>query len=589
MCGLALHFNPHGPARALGLARLHHRGPDARGEWTSPDARLWLGHTRLAIVDLSERGAQPMRDERSGNVISFNGEIYNHLELRAELARAWPRWRGTSDTETLLAAYSAWGEPMLGRVRGMFALVIFNAAHGSIFIARDRLGMKPLYYTECADGWRFASETQLLHTAQSPEQSAVGRYLQNGSCPDEVLLAPGVRELPAGSRMHISSSGTAVVQAYWPARKSFRSAASEPAQRVRALLERSVREHLLADVSVACFLSGGIDSSILTALAARQLTRPLQTFAIGFAQTELDETKIAAEVAQRHGTQHTRVELSDAEARTLAVEAVTKLDLPSVDAVNTYIVCHAAAQRGIKVALSGLGGDELFGGYPSFRDVPRLQRLARTPLQLHRKLGFLGPRAARLADVPIGNATMLALWRRKFWTDAMLAEAGLPRAPLPNVEELDLPDDFARVSWAELRGYMKNMLLRDADAMSMAVSLELRLPFLDHELVEYVLGLPAAEKQRGDGVKPLLVASCADLLPPSVYERPKQGFGLPMDAWMRGPLRWFVTDGLVAAMTVLPDVLVQRLADEFERNQLHWTRLWQVVVLGHYLKRTARN
>ena len=589
MCGIALHFNPRGRARPLDLRRLRHRGPNSSGEWTSPDGCLWLGHTRLAIVDLSERGAQPMRDERTGNVIIFNGEIYNHLELRAELSHTWPHWHGTSDTETLLAAYAAWREGLLGRVRGMFAFVIHDADEGSLFAARDRLGIKPLYFTEAPEGWQMASETRLLPATGSPDKSAVSRYLQTGACPDEELLPAPVRALPAGSWLRVLHDGTAEIRSYWPETKSFRTALDNPAQKVRTLLERSVREHLLADVPVACFLSGGIDSSILTALAAGLMAQPLQTFSVGFAHSALDESAIAAEVARRYATTHTRVELSDGEARALVEEAVGKLDLPSVDALNSFIVCSAAARSGIKVALSGLGGDELFGGYPSFHDVPRLRRLARLPFQLHRQFGFLGPRAARLAELPDGDATALALWRRRLCTDALLCEAGLPLTPPPLVEELDLPDDFSRVSWAELRGYMKNMLLRDADAMSMAVSLELRVPFLDHELVEYVLGLPAVEKQRGGEAKALLVRSCADLLPPSVYQRPKQGFGLPMRVWMRGPLRSFVQDGLATAATVLPKALLRRLGDEFDSDQLHWTRLWQIVVLGHHLARTTQH
>ena len=263
----------------------------------------------------------------------------------------------------------------------------------------------------------------------------------------------------------------------------------------------------------------------------------LQTFSVGFEMAEFDESAIALEVAQRYRTDHHRIELSAEEVIQSVKEAVEKMDLPSADGINTYIVSRAVAARGIKVALSGLGGDEIFGGYPSFRDVPRLQLLARLPRAMRRGLGAVKKIGDRLAELPATtNAGELARWRRRFLTDAMLARAGLPALPLPFECPAELRDDFARVSWAELSGYMRRMLLRDADQMSMAVSLELRVPFLDHELVEYVLGLPAAEKKRPGGAKMLLVEACRDLLPVSVYDRPKRGFTLPMKEWMSGPL-----------------------------------------------------
>jgi asparagine synthase (glutamine-hydrolysing) len=252
-----------------------------------------------------------------------------------------------------------------------------------------------------------------------------------------------------------------------------------------------------------------------------------------------------------------------------------------VDAINTYIVSRAVARHGIKVALSGLGGDELFGGYPTFRDVPRLQWLARIPAAARRFLG------ARLADLPATTgADRLARWRRRFFTGAMLAEAGLPDEIETGDSPVDLPDDFARISWAELSGYMRRMLLRDSDQMSMAVSLELRVPFLDHELVDYSLGLPAAEKRRYGPGKGLLVEACRDLLPRAVYDRPKAGFVLPMRSWMMGPLASFVEEGLreTVARQLLPERFVLKLREQFLGGRLHWTRLWSIVVLGHFLR-----
>jgi asparagine synthase (glutamine-hydrolysing) len=471
----------------------------------------------------------------------------------------------------------------------MFAFAIYDAARGELFIARDRLGIKPLYYTLGADGIRLASEAKML--APAPQEitgKAISGYLQWGACPERNLLYPHLRVLPAGHAMTVATDGKIKIWNYWPASASFSSPTENVVRRVRDLLEKAVDEHLLSDVPVASFLSGGIDSSIVTALAAQKLEKKLQTFSVGFDIQEFDESAIAREVAQRYRTDHHRIELSTEEVIHAVTEAVEKLDLPSVDAINTFIVSRAVAAHGVKVALSGLGGDELFGGYPSFRDVPRLKMIARLPRPLRRLIGAAAGLGDRLADLPDTlDAGELASWRRRLFTDNMIRRAELPKATVPFEYLVNLPDNYARVSWAELTGYMRRMLLRDADQMSMAVSLEMRVPFLDHELVEYVLGLPAAVKKSFPGVKGLLVEACRDLLPASVYERPKAGFVLPMKPWMRGPLASFVKDGLdeTVARALLPVAFVDEVKQAFQRDRLHWTRPWSIVVLGHFAKR----
>jgi asparagine synthase (glutamine-hydrolysing) len=583
MCGIAAHLSFQDAARSLDLRLIEHRGPDATGEWVSANRLCWLGSTRLAILDLSPTGAQPMTDPLTGNTIVSNGEIYNHWSLRAQLGNS-VAWRGTSDTETLLHGYGRWGQALLPRLKGMFAFAIYDPRREELFIARDRFGIKPLYYTVDEAGLRLASEIRLLIGGGSKVTAeAISAYLQWGACPEEQLLFAEVRVLPPGHGMIVSRKGECHAWRYWPARKRFSSAPESAPQKVRALLEIAVNEHLLSDVPVASFLSGGIDSSIITALAAQRLKNKLQTFTVGFGQPDFDESAIAREVAERFGTDHRRLQLSEEEVLQSVTEAIARLDLPSVDAVNTYIVSRAVAGHGIKVALSGLGGDELFGGYPSFRDVPRLKWLTRLPRSLRDLFGN------RLADLPNESRTAeLGQWRRRFFTDAMLEEAGLPRQTITPDLPLELPDDFAVISWIELTGYMRHLLLRDADQMSMAVSLELRVPFLDHELVEYVLGLPAREKQRHRGAKGLLVEACRDLLPPAVYERPKRGFALPMQDWMKGPLASFVEDGVreVTTRNLLPEAFVADLLAAFRANRLHWTRLWSIAVLGHFVGRT---
>lgn len=588
MCGIAVHFSFSGRAAPLDLRLIAHRGPDSSGEWSSSDGRCWLGNTRLAIVDLSRTGAQPMTDPATGNVIVSNGEIYNHQSLRAELGPN-VAWQGTSDTETLLQGYARWGREVLGRLKGMFAFAIYDASRKELFLARDRLGIKPLYYVTDAEGLRAASEVKMLASgAEAITGEAISGYLEWGACPERRLLYSEVKVLPAGHAMTINLAGELKTWRYWPSQPALVSSAENVLPRLRELIDKAVEEHLLSDVPVASFLSGGIDSSVITALAAQKLANKLQTYSVGFDQVEFDETAIAQEIAQRYGTDHHRIELSEEEVLHSVTEAVEKLDLPSVDAINTYIVSRAVAAHGVKVALSGLGGDELFGGYPSFRDVPRLQLVATLPRLLRTFIGFIRNIGDRLADLPAtGDAVELARWRRRFFTNEMLRRAGLPTKSEPFAPPVALADDFARISWAELTGYMRHMLLRDADQMSMAVSLEMRVPFLDHELVEYVVGLPDAAKKGYPGVKGLLVEACRDLLPSSVYDRPKAGFVLPMKTWMVGPLAGFVDEGLreATARELLPQSFVNELSEAFRRERLHWTRLWSIVVLGHYAKR----
>jgi asparagine synthase (glutamine-hydrolysing) len=588
MCGIAAHISFSGAARPLDLRRINHRGPDSSGEWLSPNEWCWLGNTRLAIMDLSPAGAQPMIDPLTANVIVVNGEIYNHWELRKELGPDLP-WRGTSDTETLLRGYARWGHGLVERLKGMFAFVIYDSARDEIFVARDRLGIKPLYCAKTDAGIFFASEARvLIDGAQAISAESVSSFLQWGACPEEDALFPGLSSFSAGQAMTIGRDRRERSWLYWPPAQPIRSPKINAAAQVRQLLERAVEEHLLADVPVASFLSGGIDSSVVTAMAAQKLNRKLQTFSVGFESEEFDETSIALQVAQRYGTDHERIQLSDEDVIASVTEAVAKLDLPSVDAINTYIVSKAVAQRGVKVALSGLGGDELFGGYATFGDVPRLKWLAHFPASLRRLIGEATGHQDRLLDLPGGaGVAELARWRRRFLTDRQITSAGLPHREMVSAAAPDLPDDFARISWAELTGYMRRMLLRDSDQMSMAVSLELRVPFLDHELVEYVIGLPAAEKQRFRGTKGLLVEACRDLLPTAVFERPKRGFVLPMREWMTGPLDQFVNHGIEQAIDrrLVPAKFVHELRAAFEVGRLHWTRLWSVVVLGQFAER----
>ena len=379
---------------------------------------------------------------------------------------------------------------------------------------------------------------------------------------------------------------------YWPPARFSNTAPAggRPAlvRRTRELLEAAVHEHILSDVPVACFLSGGIDSSVITALAARELHRELHTFSVGFEDAAYDESQYARLIAKRYQTDHTEIRLSSDEVIETVKEAVMKMDLPSMDGVNSYIVAKEVAKKGFKVALAGVGGDELFGGYPQFRTVSRLKYLALAPQLLLDLALRLKKGRHFLTDVPRRmDAGLFDQWTRRAWHAALLQSAGLSPRAIPEEPRPELHDDFARISWSELSHYLRDMLLRDSDQMSMAVSLEVRVPFLDHELVEFALGLPAVVKEKPGFVKSLLIDATADLLPPAIYRRRKMGFELPMAHWIQGPLKDFALMGVqhASASGLFAEQYARHVYSSFAAGKLHWTKLWAFVVLGWYLQR----
>lgn len=528
-----------------------------------------------------------MIDPVNGAVLVYNGEIYNHLELRGQLPEPAGGWRGHSDSETILAAHRHWGLAAPTRLRGMYAYVLWEPAQQRLLAVRDPLGIKPLYIQRSESGWRFCSEWRPLggRRRQTGPESLAG-YLRYGAFPEAALPGVNITPLPAGHWLTLEADGRTRLERHWRPPEVVEAAAGGAwRDHLRAVLERSVGRHLLSDVPVACLLSGGIDSSAVVRLAA--LRHPgLQTFSLGFEENGLDETAMAAEVARLAGADHHRLELGAGEIRDWVAEAVDCMDLPSVDAINTYIVAKAIRQAGLKVALSGLGGDELFGGYAIFRQALTYRRMARWA----RSAGFLlrrgGERGERLAEMPVeGGMARLCDWRRGFACEAELRDLDLPGPPAGAEPWPGTNGDwFAEVSWAELSGYTRHLLLRDSDQMAMAVSLEMRVPLLDTDLVEAVLRLPAAVKTGYPMNKGLLVTALEDLLPREVYTRPKRGFTLPMREWMQGPLAGFVEEGLAALSKHNPvlNPMIRRHRRLFTEGRRYWTRLWRLAVLGHW-------
>jgi asparagine synthase (glutamine-hydrolysing) len=601
MCGIVGYIGPTDKAPKdldKALALLKHRGPDDSGTWANESGMVRLGHTRLSIVDLSEAGAQPMRDEISGNVLVFNGEIYNHPELREELIDLGVRFKGHSDTETLLQAYGVWGTSVFERLRGMFALALWDNKSRHLVLARDMLGIKPLYFAESeANGFYFASEVRALLALKpaSLSHEGVATYLQRGSCAHEKLLFEGINEFPAGCFAQIRLNQTRLVlRRFWSVKDEI-SASDERADvvEIRDLLEDAVRSHLLSDVPVACFLSGGIDSSIITALAARSMEpRKLSTFSVGFTEAAFDESKFARQMAELYGTDHHHITLSDAEKLDFMSRAVESMDLPSTDAINTYIVSDYVARNGFKVVLSGLGADELFGGYPIFRDYSMVRTVAGTPAWLRSLVRVTGKARHLLDDIPPEkDGELLSIWWRRIWPGRKLQTLGFDVPGFKREPSPLLRDAFAELSWGEISHYMRDTLLRDSDAMSMAHSLELRVPFLDTLLVSRVLAYPAREKFNPKRPKDLLLRATQDLIPEEIWNRPKMGFTLPMRTWMLGPLRDYCRDGLnvLPSTSILASDKADKVWTEFERNALHWAAPWSLVVLGHYLRKNTKS
>lgn len=599
MCGIAGFVFPSAGRIVLErlIKSLHHRGPDADGLWHSQDGRVHFAHTRLAIMDLSETGAQPMRDEVTGNVIIFNGEIYNHLELRDELKALDVSFHGHSDTETLLHGYGIWGTTLFARLRGMFALAIYNARSRETFLCRDRFGIKPLYTGHTKNGaLAFASEVRALlpHVDSNISREGIAAYLQRGSCPHEHLLFSGIREFPAGCWAAIRFGESKLrPMRYWPSGTDndfdFEQNGENAPREVCRLLEDAVASHLLSDVPVACFLSGGIDSSIITALAAKQIgSRKLSTFSVGFAEASFDESKFAKQMAELYGTDHHHITLSDEEKLQFVSRAVDAMDLPSTDAINTYIVSDYVARNGFKVVLSGLGADEVFGGYPIFRDYSMVRTLAEVPRWLRALIWSAGKAHHLLDDIPKEkDGEMLSMWWRRSWPDRKLRQMGFKVPHFAREPAPPLHDAMSELSWGEIAHYMRDTLLRDSDAMSMAHSIELRVPFLDTPLVTRVLSYPAAKKFNPRRPKDMLLRATHDLIPEQIWNRPKMGFTLPMRNWMLGPLADYCRDGVETlireSLVATPEL--EQTWKQFEQGRLHWPTPWALVVLGHYLQK----
>lgn len=572
MCGLnglfAYNASASAPSRRELIATRDHmcaRGPDGLGEWWTSDRRLAFGHRRLAIVDLSERGNQPMESADGRLVVVFNGEIYNYRQLRGELTALGTSFKSASDTEVLLHLYHRHGPDMVRRLRGMFAFAIWDNEKRGLLLARDPYGIKPLYTAN--DGWtfRFASQVKALlaggRVSRDPESAGMVGFCLWGSVPEPFTLYREIRALPAGHTQWIDQAGPRAPEPYASITQVLATSARDPrpasevSGRIGNEVLDSVRAHLIADVEVGLFLSAGVDSGALLGLmrdAGQEKVRAITLAFEEFRGSAEDEAPLAAEVARHYGAEHFVRTVSEHEFHVDLPAILDTMDQPSIDGVNMWFVSKAAREVGLKVALSGLGGDELLAGYPSFRDIPRWVKFLATPSAIPGAgrtarvlLGALGwsahePKALSLLEYG-GTYPGAYLLRRglflpaelKTVLDPDLVRHGLRRLdPLKRLHASMNPtpaSPIARVSALESSNYMRNQLLRDADWASMAHSLEVRTPLVDFELLKAVAPIvPQLKEALG---KSALANAPAKPLPLTITNRTKTGFAVPTGRW----------------------------------------------------------
>jgi asparagine synthase (glutamine-hydrolysing) len=583
---------------------IQHRGPDDDGRKIIGSAAL--GMRRLSIIDVAG-GQQPITNETNDVTVVFNGEIYNYHELRDRLLKAGHRLTTRSDTETLVHLYEDDGDRLVDSLRGMYGFAIWDSRRQRLLLARDRLGIKPLYYWERPDGISFASELRsfLVDPSFKRELSeeAVALYLSFGYVPDPSCIFRGVRKLPPGHVLTWNRDDGVSVHRYWsPLRPEVSIEIPEAVTELRRILDESVRCHLESEVPLGAFLSGGIDSSTVVALMARAMDRKVQTFSIGFDEPEYNEAPHAARVAAVIGTDHTEL-IVRPDADQLVDDVIQGFDEPFADssALPTLLVSHLAREK-VTVALSGDGGDELFGGYTRYAQVAGMESPA--PAAVRRILRGL---ALMRAPGATGRAWMLNRareWRGRYAAQVAeplsLREGGLSRDQVashaPQLENVLDPwfdrfgsRDFAtQMMLVDLETYLPGDILTKVDRMSMAVSLEARVPILDHHVVEFAMSLPSRLKMR-DGVgKWLLRKAIEGLVPETVLTKPKQGFAVPLDHWFRGPLRHRI-EALARPDTSLYDWVdadsVRRIcAEHIARRRDHQGTIWRLMVLDGWLR-----
>lgn len=593
---------------------LAHRGPDADGVYVN--GNVALGHRRLSIIDVSAGANQPFTSADGRYTIIYNGELYNFRQLRNEID--YP-YQTQSDTEVVLAAYMKWGKNCLRAFNGMFAFAIWDSVDGGLFLARDRVGIKPLYYARIGSSVLFSSEVRaILSSGMIPrkiDRRALVDYLRYQTVHAPDTLVSGIKMLLPGHYMLVNDNQCKSYSYWSPAQDYSREIGDWPYEQVktsvRQKLESAVEKRMIADVPLGAFLSGGIDSSIIVALMSQQSEKPISTFSVTFDEGEFSEAKYARLVADRFKTDHNEIKLTPEDLLQNLPKALSAMDHPSGDGPNTYMVSKATKEAGITVALSGLGGDELFAGYDIFKRATKLEGkkwVMSFPPGFRKMVGS----SLKVLKPSVGSEKIRALLAQDYWDLEYTYQ--LSRQVLLDHQVADLLNDsrlppnrvfeivqqgvghqaegfklplLSRVSYAEMNTYMQNVLLRDTDQMSMAHALEVRVPFLDHELVELVYGISDNHKYP-TRPKNLLLSSVEGILPEEVWNRPKMGFVFPWEHWLKNELRTMAEEALkdLAESELFDGDVINDLWQRFlgQDKRVTWARIWILVVLAKWMK-----
>lgn len=596
---------------------LAHRGPDAEGIWN--DEHCFLGHRRLSIIDLSAAGNQPLISQDGRYTLVYNGELYNYRELKLELQRAQHGsgqlpyfFKTNTDTEVILAAYLRWGIECLQRFNGMFAFAIWDTQEERLLVVRDRLGVKPLYYHFKNNVLSFASEIRSLMrsglTAKKASAASLAEYVQYATVHAPNTILEDVFILMPGTILEYKQ-GVVTLSEYWNINKHTKTiedlSYEDTCKSINHLLTASVERRLVADVPFGAFLSGGIDSSAIVGLMSKVSSQKIRTFNVSFDEGEFSEAVYAKQIAEKFNTEHHEIKLTPGDFLKQLPEALAAMDHPGGDGPNSYIVSKATREAGITMALSGLGGDELFAGYDIFKRFHELERkgwLNLIPgfgrslggkLLAARKKSVQGDKTAEILSLDQINGFHAYPVNRKLFNQkdygSLLKQTFRDDAFIKNIiqkSETDKQHQLSRVSLFEIQTYMQNVLLRDADQMSMAVALEVRVPFLDFKLVEFALSIKD-EYKYPHSPKKLLVDSLGDLLPDNIVNRPKMGFVLPWKDWLKNELRDFCEENIVQFSKrpfVYRDAVLV-IWNRFLNNdpKITWSRVWHLIVLNHWM------
>jgi asparagine synthase (glutamine-hydrolysing) len=576
-----------------------HRGPDADGLFC--DSNIALGHRRLSIIDVSKNSNQPLFGINRYSLV-FNGEIYNYKVLKSQLQYDFET---NSDSEVIIAAYHKWGKNCVKHFNGMFAFAIWDNQKEELFIARDRVGIKPLYFYQNEKEFIFSSQIKGLLSSRKIKlelnSSELANYLQFQTVYAPNTILKNIFLLEAGTTLLINKSGVCK-ERFWVLEKDINQTNSdnydETKSKINSLLTNAVENRMVSDVPFGAFLSGGIDSSLMVALMSKVSTSPINTFNISFAEKEFSEAKYAEVVARKHKTNHTEINLTPQDLLNDIETALDFMDSPSADGINTFVVSKHTRKHGVKMAISGLGGDELFAGYPQFKQIDfltKIKNIDKVPKVLRKSLAKILSSNTTRADIQkVSNWLRLDSWDFKSLYPTFRQQIG--NTDLKNIINTNIENKtdyysrstvFNNMTINEINTYLQHVLLRDSDQMSMASALEVRVPFMDHELIDYVLTVP--DKFKYPSIqKKLLVDSFPDILTTDIANRKKMGFVFPWEKWLRNELKDFVEINL-AELENYPEFNISGVKSMWVQfllgdKSIYWTQIWGLVVLGYWLK-----